>query len=142
MSIAEPRIHEPGAATGPSEADIAALLGALGDDAKVMLDRDIALARAELRQSVGHVRSTGIGFGAAALLACLSIGALTVAAGLGLAEVVHPALAFLIVGLALAAIAGVALAVGRKNLEALDPMPRETIENIKEDLAWLRERMS
>lgn len=142
MTIAEPRIDEPGGVDEPRDPDIGALLGELGDDARVMLDRDLALVRAELRQSARHVRSTGVGFGAAALIGYLALGALAVAAGLGLGEVIHPALAFLVVGLVLAAAAGIALALGRKHLEALDPVPHETIENIKEDLAWLRERMS
>ena len=142
MTIAEPRANEPRAAGGEPESDLGDLFGELSDDARVMLHRDVALARAELRRSARHARGTGVGFGAAALLGHLALGAFTVAAALGLSEVVHPALAFLIVGLLLAAAAGIALALGRKHLEALDPVPRETIENVKEDLAWLRARMS
>ena len=50
--------------------------------------------------------------------------------------------AFLIVGGILAAIAGIAFLVGRKNLAAMSPVPRKTIESLKEDMSWLRARMS
>jgi hypothetical protein len=65
-----------------------------------------------------------------------------VAAALGLSEVMAPALAFLVVGLVLAAVAGVALSIARTNLGSLDPVPHETLDTIKEDLAWLRARMT
>lgn len=68
--------------------------------------------------------------------------AIAVAAALGLSEVMAPALGFLVVGLVLAAVAGAALWIARKSLDALDPVPRETLDTIKEDLAWLRARMT
>lgn len=142
MTIAEPRFEEQGAPHDEPEPDVGAMFGELGDDARIMLDRDLALARAELGLTARHARSAGVGFGAAAVIGYLALGSLAVAAGLGLSEVVHPAIAFLIVALVLAAGAGTCVAVGRKNLEALDPVPHHTIENIKEDLAWLRARMS
>lgn len=141
MTIAEPRTDGP-AAQDASETDLGAISGELGDDARIMFDRNLALARAELRQSARHVRGAGVGFGAAALTGFLALAMVAVAAGLGLSEVVHPALAFLVVGLVVAAVAAVAFVVGRRHLEALSPVPHNTIQNIKEDVSWLRARMS
>ena len=140
MTIAEPRTEE--APHDPGEPDLDALVGDLADDARIMLQRDLAMARAELRLAGRHARTAGVGFGAAAVSGSLGLGVLAVAAGLALSEVVHPAVAFLVVGLVLAAGAGVALAIARRNLAALDPVPHETNDNLKEDLAWLRARMT
>lgn len=142
MTIAEPRVADPGAAPASLEPDMTALFGELADDARIMLDRDLAMARAELRRSIGRARTAGVGFGAAALVGYLALGLLSVAAALALGELIAPALAFLVVGVALAAVAGVALVIARKNLGALDPVPHQTLDTIKEDLAWLRARMT
>lgn len=107
-----------------------------------MLARDVAMARAELHAAARHARTAGSGFGVAVLVGYLALALVAVAASLGLAAVMPAALAFLIVGVVLGIAAGVALSLARKNLEALSPVPHHTIENIKEDISWLRAQMS
>ncbi len=144
MTMTAPPVDDPGAAGDEpaSPPDPAALFDELSGEARVMLARDVALAKAELQLAVRHAKATGTGFGVAALVGYLALAMVAVAAALGLAEVVAAWVAFLAVGLVLAAIAGVAYAAGRRNLEALSPVPHHTIENIKEDISWLRARMS
>lgn len=137
--MAPPRIDDSGPAPEP---DVAAVLQALTGEARTMLRRDVELAKAEIRATTRHARGAGVGLGAAALVGHLALAVLAVAAGLGLAEVMPAGLAFLLVGLVLAAIAGVAYLIGRRNLEALSPVPHKTIDTIKEDISWLREQMS
>ena len=125
-----------------AEPDIAAVLEALTDEARLMLRRDVELAKAEIRGTTRHAGGAGAGFGAAALLGYLAVALLAVAAALGLSAVMPVGLAFLVVGLVVAAAAGVAYAVGRRNLAALTPVPHQTIETIKQDISWLRAQMS
>lgn len=124
------------------ETEIGALFGELSQEAKMLVRQEVALAKAEIKESTQHATGVGAGFGGAALVGYLALAILAVAAGLGLAEVMPAGFAFLIVGVVLLAIAGAAFLIGRKNLQALNPVPRKTIDTIKEDLTWLRARMS
>ncbi len=108
----------------------------------MLVRQEVELAKAEIKESTQHATGVGAGFGAAALVGYLALAVLAVAAALGLAEFLPAWLAFLIVGLVLVAGAGIAFIIGRKNLEALSPVPRKTIETLKEDMTWLRARMS
>lgn len=134
--------------TGPAreapspETEIGALLGELGEETSLLLRKELELAKVEVKESTRHATGVGAGFGAAALIGYLALAVLAVAAGLGLAEVMPAGFAFLIVGGVLAALAGIAFLIGRKSLRALSPVPTKTIETLKEDLAWLRARMS
>lgn len=144
MTMAAPRFDESGTThDGPApEADPAAMFEELSGEARIMFARDVAIAKAELALAARQARSAGTGLGVAALVGYLALALIAVAAGLGLSELVHPALAFLVVGLVLAAVAGAAFAAARRNLDALSPVPHHAIDNIKEDVSWLRARMS
>jgi hypothetical protein len=145
MTLADPRVdgHPRPVHDAPSpETEIGALLGELGEEARLLVRQEVELAKTEIKESTQHATGAGAGFGAAALVGYLALAILAVAAGLGLAEVMPAGLAFLIVGIVLAVVAGVAFLIGRKNLQALSPVPRKTIDTIKEDLSWLRARMS
>lgn len=124
------------------ETEIGALFGELSAEARLLVRQEVELAKAEIKESTQHAAGVGAGFGAAALVGYLAVAVLAVAAALGLAELMPAWLAFLVVGLLLAAGAGIAFIVGRKSLRALSPVPRKTIETLKEDMTWLRARMS
>lgn len=124
------------------ETELGALIGELSAEAKLLIRQEVELAKAEIKESAQHATGIGAGFGAAALVGYLALAILAVAAALGLAEALPGWAAFLIVGGVLATVAATAFFVGRKNLEALSPVPRKTIDTLKEDLTWLRARMS
>jgi hypothetical protein len=144
MTLAESRTNgrRPVQDAPSPETEIGALFGELSEEARLLVRQEVELAKAEIKESTQHATGVGAGFGAAALVGYLALALLAVAAGLGLAEIMPAGIAFLIVGLVLALGAGIAFMVGKKNLKALSPVPRKTIETIKEDLAWLRARMS
>jgi hypothetical protein len=145
MTLTDPRTngHSRPVHDAPSpETEIGALFGELSEEARLLVRQEVELAKTEIRESSQHATGAAAGFGGAALVGYLALAILAVAAGLGLAEVMPAGFAFLIVGLVLAAIAGIAFVIGRKNLQALSPVPRKTIDTIKEDLTWLRARMS
>lgn len=144
MTLAEARTNgrRPVRDAPSPETEIGALFGELSEEARLLVRQEVELAKAEIKESTQHATGVGAGFGAAALVGYLALALLAVAAGLGLAEVMPAGLAFLIVGLVLALAAGIAFMVGKKNLKALNPVPHKTIETIKEDLSWLRARMS
>lgn len=51
-------------------------------------------------------------------------------------------LAFLVVGLVYAAVAYALYQRGREELKQVRPVPEQTIETLKEDAEWARQRMT
>ena len=76
---------------------------------------------------------------AAGVLSLYALGKLFDAAALGLAEVVAPWLAFLIVGVVLLIIVGILAAIGAKALKAgTPPVPEKAIDNVNTDVEEIK----
>ena len=58
-----------------------------------------------------------------------------------LATVMPPWAAAFIVAVVLAAGAGLLLNVGRKRLQEVHPKPKQTLESVKENVAWAKRQM-
>jgi hypothetical protein len=54
----------------------------------------------------------------------------------------HPAIAFAIVAAVWAIVAAITIVAGRNRLRQVDPVPRQTIETVKEDVEWARTQRS
>jgi len=67
---------------------------------------------------------------------------LSFAAAWGLSEIVPEGVAFLIVGAAYGLVALALLALGRQRIKAVTPVPTQTVETLKEDVAWAKQQMS
>ncbi|MBM6405881.1 phage holin family protein [Phycicoccus sp. CSK15P-2] len=106
----------------------------MSTDLSELVRSEIALAKAELQESVRHA---GIGaglFGTAGVVALYGLGALVAAAILGLALVVDAWLAALVVAVVLFAAAGVAALVGKKQVAESTPPVQRSVENVKADV--------
>ncbi|PFG37170.1 membrane protein [Flavimobilis soli] len=135
-------LHGDGARTGASKNDepsVGELFGRLTEHTTRLVRAEIALAKAELKAKLTKI---GIGAGllvAAGVLSLYALGKLFDAAALGLAEVVAPWLAFLIVGVVLLIIVGILAAVGAKALKAgTPPVPEKAIDNVKTDVEEIK----
>lgn len=124
-----------------SELPMAQLLRRLSDQTSLLAREEVALAKAELSEK-GRRASRGAGmFGAAALLALYGVGALIAAGIVALALALSTWLSALIVGAALLLLAGIAALAGRAQVRrATPPMPRQTVETVKEDVQWAKSR--
>jgi uncharacterized membrane protein YqjE len=140
-------VRPPGPAvdpTRPIEGDrsLGELFARLGDDFGTLVSTQVELARIEIREEAARagkaagMLSAGAAFGWAAVLI------LSVAAALGLAEVMPEGWAFAIVGAVHAAIAAVLLLRGRERLQQVAPIAPVTKETIKEDVQWARQQRS
>lgn len=127
----------------PEDASLVELVRRLGDQMSTLVRNEIRLATAEIQQK-GKRAGIGAGmFGGAGMLAFYGAGALIAAATLGLALAIEPWLATLIVGVVLLAGAGVLALLGKQKVqEAIPPVPEEAVQNVKEDIAVVRERGS
>jgi Putative Actinobacterial Holin-X, holin superfamily III len=127
----------------PEQASTAQLLGDLTDQVTRLVRAEVQLAQAEV---TGKAKRLGVGaglFGGAGLFAVLGLGALVTAAILGLAAVLPGWLAGVIVAVVLFLIAGVLALIGKKDVQkAAPPLPTETIESVKTDVATVKARAS
>jgi uncharacterized membrane protein YqjE len=124
-----------------SELPMATLLRRLSDQTSLLVREEVALAKAELREKARRAgRGAGM-FGGAGVLALYGVGALTAAIVLALSLALASWLAALVVAVVYFAIAGVAALAGKKQVEqATPPMPEQTVETVKEDVRWTKQR--
>ena len=122
---------------------IGEVAGELARDVSLLVRQEIALAKAEMREK-GRIALPGIGMiGAAGLVALCATGALTAFLVLLFALFLDAWVAALVVGGILAGVAGLLALAGKERVEeAGTPIPEETIENVKEDAQWVKERAS
>lgn len=121
-----------------SDPSLIELVDRLTEQTGRLVRDEVALAKTELASSVKHV---GIGaglFGGAGLFSLLGVVTLVGAAVAGLSLAVDVWLAALIVAVALFAIAGISAVVGKKQISQAGP-PERTIENVKKDIAEVKE---
>jgi len=118
------------------------LLKQLSQETTQLLRQEIELAKAEVSEK-GRKASVGAGlFGGAGAVGLLAAGALTACFILALSELLHPAVAALLVAVVYGAIAAVLTLQGRQKVkEASPPVPEQTIETMKEDLQWAKTQM-
>jgi len=109
--------------------------------AQTLVRQEIELAKAELGEK-GKKAGIGAGmFGGAGLFGLFAFGALT-AAFIGAVDLAVPFwAAALIVTAVYGAIAGVLALTGKNKVqEATPPVPEQTVDNVKEDVAWTKQR--
>jgi MFS family permease len=117
------------------------LLKQLSEQTSNLVRQELELARAELTQK-GKQAGLGAGLvGAAGITGLLALGALTACLILLLATFLKPWIAALIVAAALGAVAGVLALTGKGRIqEAAPPVPEQTVDTVKEDVAWAKTR--
>jgi hypothetical protein len=110
-------------------------------DLSLLIRQELELAKNEMRDK-GKDVLPGIGLIGGALVAALcAAGALTAFVVVSLALFLDEWLAALLTGLALLAVGGALAWVGKKRVEdAGAPLPERTIDTVREDVAWMKER--
>jgi hypothetical protein len=125
----------------PPPRSIAALLADITDQIRTLLRLEIALFKAELAEKLHRL---GLGLAALAIGAVLAVSgwlALLAAAVLALAIVLPPWLAALIVGVAALIVAGLLALLGKRWLDAKSLVPRRSLDSLRQDEAWIGERL-
>ncbi|MBY5161360.1 phage holin family protein [Salsipaludibacter albus] len=141
---ADPSERPAGSSTGNGHAvrgeglGVADLLGRLSDQFSTLLRQELELAKAEARQEARTAARAGMQFGAAGLAGVLALVLVSLAAAWGLAEVLPVGIAFAIVGVVCAAVAGVLFGRAKKGADQLHPGLPETTASIRNDLDWAR----
>ena len=111
----------------------------LSRDVSSLVRSEVALARAEVSERAGTL-GKGVGLvGAAALFGLIAVSCIVAAAVAALALVVATWLAALIVAAVALVVAAILAKIGRSALKSAGPpIPSNTVESAKEDVAWVR----
>ena len=118
------------------------LLKQLSEETTRLVHQELELAKAELTQK-GRQAGAGAGlFGGAGALGLAALGALTACLILALNAVMPAWLAALLVAVVYGVIAFVLVKQGQAKIkQATPPVPTQTIETVKEDVAWAKTQM-
>jgi len=118
------------------------LLGGIVNDIQDLVRKEIALVRQETIEELGKLKTAGIALVAAG--AVLAVGGLLLVLALaqGLADLLNwPAWAgYLTVGLLLAIAGYLLFSTAQKRFKQISPIPDKTVETVKENVAWLKEK--
>lgn len=117
------------------------LFGDVTRDMGTLVRQEIELAKVEIKEEVSRAGRAGGMLGGTAIAALMALLLLSFAAAWGLSELVPEGVAFLIVGLAYAAVAAVLYTKGRAELQNVNPVPEQTIDTLKEDAQWAKQRI-
>ena len=120
------------------------LLRGILTDFRTLIREEIALARAELKEQAGRARGVAISFGITAVALLMGAVFLLAAIATAIADAMEwPAWAVLLgFGVLLSLGASIALVSGRKQLNAMTSARVETVETMKENAAWIANRLS
>lgn len=138
-------VGTPGAAGHPPDVEnrsVGSLVGEVARDLSTLVRQEIELAKVETKQEAKKGGKAAGMLGGAGVAAHLLLVFVSVAAMWGLAEVMHLGWAALIVAVVWGIVAAVLGTLGRKQLRELEPVPTQTIETVKEDVQWARNRTS
>jgi uncharacterized membrane protein YqjE len=122
----------------PSERSAADVLKDIVGNVQEIIRSEVRLARAEIREDTTQLMKAGTVLAAGALLGLYALLFLFIALMYGLTTVLSPAVSALLVGVALAIVAGILVSAGRGRLRNVSPKPEKTIETVKENIEWLK----
>jgi MFS family permease len=143
MAIHDETLAAAGATPPPrSDRRVASLLSDLANQIGALVRQEVALFKAELLEKLGMIGRGAGAIAAGALIALSGWLALVAAAILGLAIILAPWLATLIVGVVLLGIGGALLYFGKSRFDSDALAMRRTLGSLREDESWVREQLS
>jgi hypothetical protein len=122
----------------PSDTSIGEVIGNISNDLSQLFRQEVELAKAEVKQEAAKAGKAAGFLGGAGFAGYLAVVLLSFALVFGLANVMDAGWAALIVAVIWLIIGAVLYTNGRKKLKTVDPMPRRTVDTLKEDAQWLK----
>ena len=110
------------------------LLSDVTTEIATLFRKEVELAKAETGEQVSRAAKAGGMLGAAAVIGFLDLILFSFAAAWALSEVVPEGVAFLIVGIVFAIVAGILATAGKKRLANVNPVPNQTVQTLKADV--------
>jgi hypothetical protein len=116
------------------------LIGELGRETGLLVQQEIALAKAEIRQDLRATGRSAASIAAGGAVAYTGLIALVIGLGWGLGELLGGAewLGITLMGALVAVVGYVLLKKGLDTLEDVTPVPERTVRTLKEDQEMLK----
>jgi hypothetical protein len=127
-----------GGRTATGEASIGQLIGDISEDLSRLFRQEVELAKSEVRIEAAKAGKAAGMLGAAGAAAYMTVVLLSFALVFGLGNVMDLGWAALIVAVLWAVVGAVLYTTGKKKLSTVSPVPRRTVETLKEDAEWLK----
>jgi hypothetical protein len=118
------------------------LFSELTSELQVLLQKEVELAKIEVKDQAAKAAKAGAMFVATAVTVFLTLILGSFAAAWGLAEIVPTGVAFLVVTLVWAIVGGVCFSLGRKRLRQFHPVPEQTVSTLKKDVEVAKRSVS
>jgi uncharacterized membrane protein YqjE len=118
------------------------LLGRVTGDLSTLMRKEVELAKVEMKEEAtkaGKASGTLVGAGLVGYLVLVFV---SLAVMFGLDQVMPIGWAALITAVLLGIVAAVLFVVGRKQFQQVNPNPEQTVETLKEDVQWAKNRTS
>ena len=120
---------------------VSELLSEVSSEVSELVKKEIELAKIETRDQVSKAAKAGAMLGAGGVGAFVGLLLASMAAAWGLAEVMPPGFAFLIVAILFFLTAGALAAAGRKKMKQVQG-PKETMRTLKQDVQIAKDSIS
>ena len=124
----------------PDAESIGSLIGQVANDVSKLFRQEVALAKAELKEEAAKAGKAGGMLAGAGFAGYMVAVLVSLALVFALGAVMPLGWAALIVAVIWAVVGGVLYAVGRSRLKQVDPVPRQTVETLREDAQWVRDQ--
>lgn len=110
------------------------LLSDVTTEIATLFRKEVELAKAETTEQVSRAAKAGGMLGAAAVIGFLDLILFSFALAWALSEVVPEGVAFAIVAVLFAVVAGVLFKAGKKRLANVNPVPNQTVQTLRDDV--------
>ena len=126
----------------PADHSVGDLLGRVTSDLSTLMRQEVELAKVEIKEEATKAgKASGMLLGAG-LVGYLVLVFLALAVMFGLDQVMPIGWAAVITAVLLGLVAAVLFAVGRRQFQQVNPKPEQTVETLKEDVQWAKNRTS
>jgi uncharacterized membrane protein YqjE len=132
-------------AAGPPDVEgrsVGELLGQVTGDLSKLMRQEVALAKVELKEEATKAGKASGLLGGAGAVGYLVLVFLSLALMFALDNAMGIGWAALVTAVILGIIAAILFVVGRGKLKQVNPKPEQTVETLKEDVQWAKNRNS
>ncbi|RIK38051.1 MAG: phage holin family protein [Chloroflexi bacterium] len=140
-TLGEARVRQ-WAVSENDERTLGELLTDLTTDFSSLMRKEIQLARVETMEKVNQATQSIVWIVAGGMIAYAGFIALVIAGIVGLAAFMPLWLSALILGLVLVIVSAILIQSGRSSLKEMSVVPEKTVESIKEDAEFVKEKVT
>ena len=120
------------------ERSIASLLKDIIGNAQQIIRAEVRLAKVEVAEELAKARRAMVCLAIGGLFGAAALGCLLLAAVYGLAHVVQPWVAAVLVAVGAAAVGGSLIVVGARQLKVISLAPARTVNSLQENIQWAK----